>query len=172
MTFSGAPLQWTDSMILFFFNLPNNSTWWRGGKYLVGKKRDDIGKVTILKVVTVTSLNIDFRCWLQNFLFQLPVALCTTYVTDALINDQSKRSMWQCAQCTTAQITSIFLPQASHRLYEIRQPPTSSYNFQLPHGRHSHHGRHGHGGQVGHGGCSEHGGHGGQVSTGEDRTDI
>ena len=31
------------------------------------------------------------------------------------------------------------------------QPPTSSYNFQLPHGRHCHHGRHGHGGHVGHG---------------------
>ena len=26
------------------------------------------------------------------------------------------------------------------------QPPTSSYNFQLPHGCHCHHGRHGHGG--------------------------
>ena len=45
-------------------------------------------------------------------------------------------------------------------VYEIRQPPTSSYNFQLPHG----HG--GHGGHVGHSG------HGGQDRTGQDKTDI
>ena len=56
------------------------------------------------------------------------------------------------------------------------QPPTSSYNFQLPHSRHGHHGRHGHGGHgvhvghVGHGGRGEHGGHGGQDRTGHDRT--
>ena len=41
------------------------------------------------------------------------------------------------------------------------QPPTSSYNFQPPHGCH------GHGGQ---GGRGEHGGHGGQDRTGQDRT--
>ena len=40
------------------------------------------------------------------------------------------------------------------------QPPTSSYNFQLPQGRHGHHGRHGHGG---------HGGHGGQDRIGLDK---
>ena len=39
------------------------------------------------------------------------------------------------------------------------QPPTSSYNFQLPHGCYGHHGRHGHGGHIG---CGEHGDHGGQ----------
>ena len=59
------------------------------------------------------------------------------------------------------------------------QPPTSSYNFQLPHGRLCHHGRHGHGGlggqvgHAGHGGRGEHGGHGGhggQDRTGRDRT--
>ena len=32
----------------------------------------------------------------------------------------------------------------------MRQPPTSSYNFQRPHGRHCHHGRHGHGGRGEH----------------------
>ena len=47
------------------------------------------------------------------------------------------------------------------------QPTTSSYNFQLPVGRHCHYGRHGHGGQ---GGRGEHGGHGGQDRTGQDRT--
>ena len=47
------------------------------------------------------------------------------------------------------------------------QPPTSSYNFQLPHGRHCHHGRHGH---VGHGGQGEHGGHGGYG--GQERTKL
>ena len=60
-------------------------------------------------------------------------------------------------------------------VYEIRQPPTSSYNFQLPHGRHCHHGCPGHGGQVGHvghGGRGEHGGHGGQDRKGQDKTDI
>ena len=45
------------------------------------------------------------------------------------------------------------------------QPPTSSYNFKLPHGRHNHGG---HGGHVGHGGRGEHGGHGGE--TGQDGT--
>ena len=39
------------------------------------------------------------------------------------------------------------------------QPSTSSYNLQLPHGRH------------GHGGRGEHGGHGGQDRTGRDRMD-
>ena len=47
------------------------------------------------------------------------------------------------------------------------KPPTSSYNFQLPHGRHCHHGRHGH---VGHGGQGEHGGHGGYG--GQERTKL
>ena len=92
----------------------------------------------------------------------------------------------------SGQITSNFLIQASWRLYEIRQPPTSSHNLQLPHSRHGHHdhlghhGRHGHGGHgdlaghVGHGGhgcCGEHGGHsghggpGGHVERGgQDRT--
>ena len=37
------------------------------------------------------------------------------------------------------------------------QPPTSSYNLQLPHGCYGHHGRPGH---CGHG---DHGGHGGHV---------
>ena len=46
------------------------------------------------------------------------------------------------------------------------QPPTSSYNLQLPHGRHCHHGRHGHGGHVGHGGLCEHVGLDGQDRTG------
>ena len=49
------------------------------------------------------------------------------------------------------------------------QPPTSSYNFQLPHSRHDHHGRHGHGGHGGHGGCGEHDGTG-RDGTGQDRT--
>ena len=46
------------------------------------------------------------------------------------------------------------------------QPPTSSFNLQLRHGRpghggHGDHGGHGgHGGCVGHGGCGGHGGHG------------
>ena len=43
------------------------------------------------------------------------------------------------------------LIQASQRLYKIRQPTTSSYNFQPPHGRHGHHSPHGqgcHGGQF------------------------
>ena len=44
------------------------------------------------------------------------------------------------------------------------QPPTSSYNFQLPHGRHGHHGRRGHGG---HGGRGEHGNRTGQDRTGQ-----
>ena len=47
------------------------------------------------------------------------------------------------------------------------QPPTSSYNFQLPHGRNCHHGCHGH---VGHGGQGEHGGHGGYG--GQERTKL
>ena len=38
------------------------------------------------------------------------------------------------------------------RLYEIRQPPTSSYNFQFPHGRRGHGGRGEPGGQGEHGG--------------------
>ena len=48
------------------------------------------------------------------------------------------------------------------------KPPTSSYNFQLRHGRHSH------GGHVGHGGRGEHGGQDstGQDMTGEDRTKL
>ena len=62
------------------------------------------------------------------------------------------------------------------------QRPTSSYNFQLPHGCHCHHGRHGHGGHVGHvghggrgehgsyGGRGEHGGHGGY--SGQERTTL
>ena len=54
-------------------------------------------------------------------------------------------------------------------VYEIRQPPTSSYNFQLPYGRPGHGG---HGGHVGHGGRGEHGGHGGQDRKGQDKTDI
>ena len=41
------------------------------------------------------------------------------------------------------------------------QPPTSSYNFHLPQGRHGHHGRHGHGGHGGHGGHDGHCGYGG-----------
>ena len=58
------------------------------------------------------------------------------------------------------------------------QPLTSSYNFQLPHGRHDHHGCHGHGGHCGHvghggrGGRGEHGGHGGQHGPGLDRTKL
>ena len=50
------------------------------------------------------------------------------------------------------------------------QPPTSSNNLQLPHGRHGHgdHGGHGgcvgHGGRGGYGGHSGRGGHGGQGS--------
>ena len=31
------------------------------------------------------------------------------------------------------------------------RPPTSSYNFQPPHGRHGHHGCHSHGSHVGRG---------------------
>ena len=54
-------------------------------------------------------------------------------------------------------------------VYEIRQPPTSSYNFQLPHG---HHGHCDHGGHGGHGGHVGHSGHGGQDRTGQDKTDI
>ena len=59
------------------------------------------------------------------------------------------------------------------------QPPTSSHNFQLPHGHHDHHVRHGHGGHGGHGGRGEHDGNGqeragqdgtGQVGTGRDGT--
>ena len=66
-------------------------------------------------------------------------------------------------------MTSNFLSQASRMLYQIRQPQTSlcttssSYNFQLPHGRHGHggHGGHvAHGGRGEHGGGGEHGGHG------------
>ena len=45
------------------------------------------------------------------------------------------------------------------------QPPTSSYNFQLPHGRHCHHGHPGHGGLCGQ---VFHVGHGGQDGTGRD----
>ena len=56
----------------------------------------------------------------------------------------------------SGQTTSIFLV--------YKQPPTSSYNIQLPHGRHGHHDRHGHGGHGGHGGRGEH--------DGQDRTDI
>ena len=56
-------------------------------------------------------------------------------------------------------ITSNFLTHASPKLYEIRQPPTSSYNFQLPHG---HHDDCGHGGHVGYGSRGKHDGHGGQ----------
>ena len=55
------------------------------------------------------------------------------------------------------------------------QPPTSSYNLQLPHGRHGHggHGDRGsHGGHVGQGGRGEHGGHSGQERTGQDRTGL
>ena len=37
------------------------------------------------------------------------------------------------------------------------QPPTSSCNFQPPHGCHGHHGRHGHGGHGGQVGHGEHG---------------
>ena len=40
------------------------------------------------------------------------------------------------------------------------QPPTSSYNFQLPHGGHGGHVCHD--GRGKHGGRGEHGGHGGQ----------
>ena len=47
------------------------------------------------------------------------------------------------------------------------QPPTSSYNFQLPH---CHHGCYSYGGHVGHGGRGKHGDHGGQDRTGQDRT--
>ena len=46
------------------------------------------------------------------------------------------------------------------------QPPTSSYNFQLPHGCHGHGG---HGGHVGHGGRGE---HGGQDRTGQEQTKL
>ena len=52
------------------------------------------------------------------------------------------------------------------------QPSTSSYNFQLPHGRHGHHVRHGHHGRRGHGGHGgrgEHGGPGRQDRTGRDK---
>ena len=44
------------------------------------------------------------------------------------------------------------------------QPPISSYNFQLPQGRHRHHGGH-----VGHGSRGE---FGGQNRTGQDRTKL
>ena len=50
------------------------------------------------------------------------------------------------------------------------QPPTSSNNLQIPHGRHGHggHGDHGGlGGHFGHGGRGEHGGHGGLYKTGQ-----
>ena len=53
------------------------------------------------------------------------------------------------------------------------QPPTSSYNCQLPHGCNCHHGLHGYDGHVGYGVHGEHGGHGGhggQGRTGEDGT--
>ena len=46
------------------------------------------------------------------------------------------------------------------------QPPNSSYNFQLPHGRHDY------GVYGGHDGCGEHGvygGHGGQDRTGQNK---
>ena len=76
--------------------------------------------------------------------------------------------------------------QASWRLYEIRQPPTSSYNLQLPHGHQGRHGHSGHGdhfghggrgGHVGHDGHVEHGGNGGQdtrrhKTSRHDKTDI
>ena len=45
------------------------------------------------------------------------------------------------------------------------QPPTASYNFQLPHGHHGRHGHGGHGCHGGHGGCGENGSHGGQDRT-------
>ena len=38
------------------------------------------------------------------------------------------------------------------------QPPTSSFNLELPHGGHGHHGCNGHGGHDGHGTHSDHGG--------------
>ena len=47
------------------------------------------------------------------------------------------------------------------------QPPTSSYNFQLPHGHGGHGGHVGHDGRGKHGGRGEHGGHGGQDRTGQ-----
>ena len=50
------------------------------------------------------------------------------------------------------------------------QPPTSSYNFQLPHGRHGRHGHHGRYGHGGHGGYVGPGGHRGHV--GQDRTGL
>ena len=53
-----------------------------------------------------------------------------------------------------------------------RAAPTSSYKFQLPHGRQGHQGRHGHVGHVGRGELGGHGGHGGQDRTGQDKTDI
>ena len=52
------------------------------------------------------------------------------------------------------------------------QPPTFSYNFQLPHGHHGRHSHGGHGSHVGHGGRGEHGGHGGQHRPGQDNNDI
>ena len=46
------------------------------------------------------------------------------------------------------------------------QPPTSSYNLQLPHGCHGHHGCNGNGSHDGHGTHGDHGehcGHGGML---------
>ena len=58
------------------------------------------------------------------------------------------------------------------------QPPISSYNLELPHGRQGHQGRHGHGGHDDHGGHGDHVSHGGrgelggQDRTGQDRTKL
>ena len=102
-------------------------------------------------------------------------ALCLycRFINSPLIIQSDRRSNAR----TSDQITSNFLTQASRRFYEIRQPLTSSYSFQLPHGCHGHHGRHGyhgrhsHGGHVGHGGLGKHGGHGGPDRTGQEKTE-
>ena len=74
--------------------------------------------------------------------------------------------------------------RSDNRQLPCVQPPTSTYNFQLPlglhgHGhhvplgRHGHHGRHGHCGHVGHcghGGHFVHGGRGEHGGNGQDRT--
>ena len=63
--------------------------------------------------------------------------------------------------------------RSDNRQLPCVQPPTSTYNFQLPLGLHGHHvplGPHGHHGRQGYDGHGGHVGHGGQERRGEDTT--
>ena len=108
-----------------------------------------------------TSLNVATNIQIFIFFLFLHIGL-----SESLMIHHSERSTRQCA-CVwsdnfqlphTSELEVIWDQTTPNFLVPCVQPRTSSYNFQLSHGRHGHGGHVGHSGRGGHGGYCGHGG--------------